>query len=99
MTGKIARLAMLLAAAALAACLPRPLTEAELSDPNIKARVEAQLRAEPSLDLRYVTIDVHMRVVTISGLVPSWENKVDIDDPARRVRGVDQVMSNLVVQE
>jgi osmotically-inducible protein OsmY len=91
--------ALLCLALAATGCGGHRLTEAELSDPGIKARVEERLKADRTLDLRYVTIDVHDAVVTISGTVPSWENKRDVELTAARVRGVDQVLCNLIIAE
>lgn len=97
------RLALWLTLAALASalggCLPRQLSEAELSDPGIKARLEDRLHADRKLDLRYVTLDVHERVVTISGIVPSWDERYEIERIAKGLDGVDQVLVNVVVQE
>jgi osmotically-inducible protein OsmY len=97
------RLATLLALAALAlgaaGCFPHQLSEAELSDPGIKARLEDRLQAQPNLHLRYVTLDVHQRAVTISGIVPTYEERYEIERIAKRLPGVDQVLVNLVVQE
>ena len=83
----------------LAGCASARLSEAELSDPGIQARLDERLRADRTLDLRYVTTDVHDKVVTFSGSVPSWENSRTIERIARRLEGVDQVMNNLVIQE
>ncbi len=46
-----------------------------------------------------MTLDVHQRIVTISGIVPSWDNRYEIERVAKRLEGVDQVLVNLVVQE
>lgn len=89
----------MLLALAVSGCFPHQLSEAELSDPGIKARLEDQLHADSHLDLRYVTLDVHQRIVTISGIVPSWDNRYEIERVAKRLEGVDQVLVNLVVQE
>jgi len=94
-----ALLAVLGVAAALAGCFPHQLSEAELSDPGIQARLEERLKAQRSIDLRFVTVDVHDRVVTFSGSVQSWENARHIERIARRLEGVDQVMNNLVIQD
>lgn len=89
----------LCASLVLHGCAGRRLSEAELSDPGIKARVEERLKADRSLDLRYVSFAVHDAVVTFSGTVPSWENKRDIERIARRIEGVDQVLCNLIITE
>ena len=90
---------MALVLLSLGACRSLQLSEAELSDPGIQARLDERLKADRSLDLRYVTTEVHDKVVTISGTVPSWENKRDIERTARRLEGVDQVLCNLVINE
>lgn len=91
--------ALFLALAGLCGCFPHQLSEAELSDPGIQARLQERLKADRALDLRYVTVDVHDRVVTFSGTVPSWENSRDIERIGRRLQGVDQVLNNLVIDE
>ena len=96
------RLCALLASAALASaglgCRAR-LTAAELTDPAITARVRAALDGYPELDIRYLDIYTHMRIVTISGMVDSRESKQKIADLARHVLGVSQVEVNLAIQE
>jgi osmotically-inducible protein OsmY len=96
---KLLSLLALCSCLVVSGCAGPKLTEAELSDPGIKARVEERLKADRTLDLRYVTLAVHNAYVTISGTVPSWENKRDIERTARRVKGVDQVMCNLIITE
>ena len=98
---RLAALAAMVVALALgsAACFPHQLSEAELSDPGIRSRLEDQLHAHRELELRYVTLDVHERVVTISGIVPSFNDRLEIERIAKRLEGVDQVVVNLVTQE
>ncbi|OIO11663.1 MAG: hypothetical protein AUJ52_01675 [Elusimicrobia bacterium CG1_02_63_36] len=69
------------------------------SDPGITARVRSQLSAESDLNVRYLDIYTHMRVVTLSGMVDSREQKRKITNLVRRVPGVRQVIINLVVKE
>lgn len=75
------------------------LTEADLSDPGIKARLDSQLQAHKNLDLRHVAIDVHSRIVTMSGLVSSEQDKILITRIVNGLKGVDQAVINLIVQE
>lgn len=82
-----------------AGCAGPQLSEAELSDHGIKARVEERLRAEPNLDLRFLNVDAHLRVVTISGLVTSYDERRRIERAASRVPGVEQVLINLAVDD
>ncbi|MBI3300285.1 MAG: BON domain-containing protein [Elusimicrobia bacterium] len=94
-------LALGLAAAligAAAGCRAR-LTPAELADPAITARVKALLDGHPELDIRYLDLNTHMRIVTISGMVDSVEAKQKISSLVRRVAGVQQVVVNVAVQE
>ena len=87
-----------LLALSLGACLEN-LSDAELSDPGIKARIEEQLKATRGLDMRYITLDVNHRVVTLSGIAASWQEKQAISNIVRRTQGVEQAVINLVVQE
>lgn len=80
------------------ACI-KPLTEAELSDPGIKARVESALREQKNLDLRYIDIDVHQGIVTVSGMADSNEARRLIERLVRRIRGVEQAIVNVAVSE
>lgn len=89
---------LLLPALLLGGCFNN-LTETDLSDPGIKARIETELQAQPDLDLKYVTIDVNDRVVTVSGLVSSFAEKQVISRVIRRTRGVEQLLLNVVTQE
>lgn len=75
------------------------MTDEDMSDPAIKARIEAVLRGRKDLDLRYVTVDVTVGVATLSGIVPNGEQLRAIRKLAANTRGVDQVLNNLVVQE
>ncbi len=93
------RLALLVLFCVSAAGCFRNLNEADLSDSGIKARIEQTLASQQDLDLRYVTIDVHSGVVTVSGLVNTPGERQLIGRLVRHIRGVDQLMLNLVVQE
>ena len=85
-------------AAGLTACMGnvQPL---DMTDAGIKARVETALRGQPNLELRYVTVDVNSRIATISGMVTSYQDKETITRIARRTKGVDQAIINLLVPE
>jgi osmotically-inducible protein OsmY len=89
---------LVLAALAAAACT-REIQPEDDSDPAIKARLELALRARKGLDLRYVSIDVNERLVTLSGIVPALEQLRAVERIAKTTPGVEQVMDNLVVQE
>lgn len=93
------RLALLVLLCGAASGCFKNLNEADLSDSGIKARIESALATEQELDLRFVTIDVHSGVVTVSGLVNTPRERQLIGRLVRNLRGVDQLMLNLVVQE
>lgn len=92
--------ALLAASLALtvAACT-RSVQDEDLSDPAVKAHIQAQLHGMADLDMRYVTVDVNSGVVTVSGLVPTREQQRIIGQIVGRTRGVEQVLNNLVIQE
>ena len=92
-------LALCLTAALAAAGRRARLTPAELADPAITARVRAQLDGHPELDIRYLDLNTHMRIVTISGLIDSVESKQKVANLVRRVAGVEQVVLNVAIQE
>lgn len=71
----------------------------DMSDPAVKARIEAVLRGRKDIDLKYVTVDVTSGVATLSGIVPNPDQMRLIRKLTSNVRGVDQVLNNLVVQE
>ena len=71
----------------------------DFTDAGIKARVETALRGQPNLELRYVTVDVNSRIATISGMVTNYQDKETITRIARRTKGVDQAVINLLVPE
>ena len=89
--------AVLLLSFSAAGCFPPPLSEAESSDAGIRARVDRTLAAHRELDLRSVTLDVHMKIVHMSGTVPTREMKHEIEQLLNSVPGVDQVIVNIVV--
>lgn len=91
-------LTLLLATLALCSCL-RSLDESENTDAAIKARVMASLQGQPDIDLRYVTVDVHDAVVTLSGIAANGEQSRAMNRIARSTRGVEQTMNNLLIQE
>ncbi|UPT75184.1 MAG: BON domain-containing protein [Elusimicrobiota bacterium] len=89
---------LLLSLLAPAACRHR-VEDDDLSDQAIKVRIESLLRGRRDLDIQYVTIDVNSGVATLSGIVPNIDQQRIIRRLAAGVRGVDQVLNNLLVQE
>ena len=87
-----------LLAAGLSGCM-RNMEPVDLSDAAIKARIEVALRSQPNLDLRYLSIDVDTGVVTLSGVLNSLREKDLVTRIARRTKGVDQVLVNVLIPE
>ncbi len=71
----------------------------DMTDAGIKARVETALRGQPDLDISHLTIDVISRVVTISGMVNSYQEKAIVTRAVRRTKGVDQAFINVLYPE
>lgn len=85
-------------ALALGGCLEN-LNAPELSDSTIKTNIMTELKAQRGLDIRYVELDVHSGIVTVSGIATSFEEKDLIESIVKKSRGVDQAVINLVIQE
>ena len=82
------------------ACAPDVYRQRQNDDPAIKAQVVRKLRSvSPEVDLSKVDVDVHVGVVTLSGLVATDDERDSLRDAARRVSGVQQVVVNLLVQQ
>lgn len=94
----LSRAVLVAALAALAACATVD-QEVDVSDAGIKARIELALRGRKDIDARYVSVDVEHGVVTLSGLVPAPEMRRAIDRIVKRMKGVDTVLDNLLVQD
>jgi osmotically-inducible protein OsmY len=92
-------LAVFLAAAAVSTGCVHQLAKLDMSDPGIRARVQTELKSHPEFNLRYLEVNVHMRVVYLSGLVESSEIKHDIERSVDRIPGVLHVINNLLVVE
>ena len=71
----------------------------DTSDPAITARIKTDLKAQPGLSIRFLDIDTHMGIVTLSGVVESSQQRRTIERIARRTRGVEQVVVNILIQE
>ncbi len=85
-------------AAVLAGCVGS-VEPVDTSDPAIKARIETALRSQPNLDLTHLSIDVDSGVVTLSGVLSSRAEQDLVTRIARRTKGVDQVLVNILVPE
>ncbi|MBI4677766.1 MAG: BON domain-containing protein [Elusimicrobia bacterium] len=86
--------------ACLAGCVGMPAVgDADVSDPGIQANIETALRGQRGLNISAISIDVHARIVTLSGLVESYEARDAIYRTAKAARGVELVIDNLVLRE
>lgn len=83
------------------ACLSNytPLSEADISDDGIRARIDQRLAEHEEIDLRYVTINVHARIVTVSGLVTHRDEKRLIRTIVSETKGVREAIVNLLVPD
>ncbi len=68
-----------------------------MDDLTIKEDVEAELQWEPSIDAAVIGVAVKDGVVTLSGRVPSYDQKMAAARAAARVRGVKAVANELEV--
>ena len=68
------------------------------SDSDIKRDVEAELRADPILDATDIAVAVKGGVVTLSGFVRTYGEKLDAERAAKRVAGVVGLANDLEVR-
>ncbi|MBI5882002.1 MAG: BON domain-containing protein [Elusimicrobia bacterium] len=96
----ISRIAAVGLIACACACVGMPSAgDADISDPGILANIEGALQSQRGMRPSTVSIDVHGRIVTLSGLVDTYEQKDAIRRAAHKTRGVEQVIDNLVIKE
>ena len=67
-------------------------------DPAIIARVKAELKSH-SILVRYLDINSSDGVVTLSGAVESYEQRREVVRLISNMRGVKQLVCNLLIQE
>jgi osmotically-inducible protein OsmY len=68
------------------------------SDNDIKRDVEAELRSDPSIDATDIALAVKNGVVTLSGFVRSYSEKLEAEAAAKRVGGVVGLANDLEVR-
>src|ERR1700761_6024049 len=68
------------------------------SDSEIKRDVEAELQSDPTIDATDVAVAVKNGVVTLTGFVRSYWEKLDAEAAAKRVAGVVGLANDLEVR-
>jgi osmotically-inducible protein OsmY len=68
------------------------------SDNDIKRDVEAELRSDPSIDASDIAVAVKNGVVTLTGFVRSYSEKLEAEAAAKRVAGAVGLANDLEVR-
>ena len=68
------------------------------SDSDIKRDVEAELQSDPSIEATDIAVAVKNGVVTLSGFVPKFMDKLEAEAAAKRVAGVVGLANDLEVR-
>ena len=73
-------------------------SELEKNELGLKRQVLAQLEWEPDVDAAHIGVIVNDGVVTLTGRVPSYAEKLSAERAAKRLTGVKALISELEVQ-
>ncbi|WP_071336270.1 BON domain-containing protein [Burkholderia contaminans] len=68
------------------------------SDSELKKHVEQELEWDPSIDAVRIGVEVHERVVTLTGHVSSYLEKIAVRKAVERIEGVRGIVLNLGVR-
>jgi osmotically-inducible protein OsmY len=68
------------------------------SDSDIKREVEDELKWEPEVDAADIGVSVHNGVVTLTGFVKNYYEKIAAERAAKRVAGVSAVANDIEVR-
>jgi osmotically-inducible protein OsmY len=68
------------------------------TDAQLHADIAEELEFDPAVDASKIAIAVHDGVVTLTGTVPSYWQKIEAENAARRVAGVKAVANDLTVE-
>lgn len=68
------------------------------SDAQLLADVGEELQNDPALDPKRIAVAVHDGVVTLTGTVPSYWQKIEAENAVRRVTGVRGIANELKVE-
>jgi hyperosmotically inducible protein len=69
-----------------------------MTDSKITASVQSKLTADRASNFTRVDVDTDRGVVSLSGVVPSAEQKSRAEELARQVNGVTRINNNLQIQ-
>ena len=69
-----------------------------MKDKTLQERVETELSWDPRLDATSIGVSAHDGVVTLSGSVANYSQKLDAEQAAMRVRGVHGIAENIDVR-
>ena len=69
-----------------------------MKDKTLQERVETELSWDPRLDATSIGVSAHDGVVTLSGSVANYSQKLDAEQTAMRVRGVHGIAENIDVR-
>jgi len=69
-----------------------------MNNKALKERVETELSWDPRLDASSIGVSAHDGVVTLSGSVANYSEKLDAQQAAMRVRGVHGIAENIDVR-
>ncbi|MEA2663523.1 MAG: hypothetical protein QOI11_467 [Candidatus Eremiobacteraeota bacterium] len=68
------------------------------SDPDLLRDVAEELEADPAVDASRLAVGVHDGIVTLTGTVPSYWQKIEAEHAVRRVAGVLGIADDLTVE-
>ncbi len=69
-----------------------------MSDQDIRKDVQAELDWEPSVDATHIGVTVDNGVVTLTGHVPTYAQKMCAEEAVKRVRGVRSIAATMEVK-
>jgi osmotically-inducible protein OsmY len=72
--------------------------EAVMEDKKLQQRVIDELDFEPSIDAAHIGVTASDGIVTLTGHVPSYAEKISADYAARRVKGERAIVSEIEVR-
>jgi osmotically-inducible protein OsmY len=73
------------------------MTVERTQDAEIQQRVLRELKWDTRVEATEVGVEVHDRIVTLTGTVSSWAKRIAAQDAARRVAGVFDVANDIAV--